>query len=113
MWRGGRGFFVIGGWPGAGFATALQVSSASDSTPPNISAFTFTPATIDTTAASADVTVNFTLTDDLAGASYFQVVFASPSGNSSQTVSKSLTPALTVTDSVTVTFPRFKIGRAH
>src|SRR5216684_3781314 len=90
-----------------GIATTLQVSSAVDSTPPNITTFSFTPATIDTTAASANVTVNFTLTDDLSGVSFFQVALVSPSGNSNQTVSKSFTPSTTVTDSVMLTFPRF------
>jgi hypothetical protein len=91
----------------AGFATTLQVSSTPDTTPPNITAFSFTPATIDTTAASANVTANFTLTDNFAGVSFFQMSFVSPSGVSSQATSKSFTPATTVTDSVMLTFPRF------
>jgi hypothetical protein len=95
------------GLAAAGFATTLQVSSTPDVTPPNITAFSFTPAAINTTAASANVTVNFTLTDDFAGANFFQVGFVSPSGVLGQPVSKSLTPGTTVTDSVSLTFPRF------
>jgi hypothetical protein len=95
------------GLAAAGFATTLQVSSTADTTPPNITAFSFTPATIDTTAASANVTVNFTLTDDFAGANFFQVGFLSPTGQSRQIASKNLTPSTSVTDSVALTFPRF------
>jgi hypothetical protein len=100
-------FLDSNGLAAAGFTTALSVSSTADTTPPNITAFTLTPATIDTTAASAGVTVSFTLTDDLAGVNFFQAVLVSPSGNSSQTATKSFTPATTVTDSVALTFPRF------
>ncbi|HEY6392735.1 MAG TPA: hypothetical protein VIX89_15755, partial [Bryobacteraceae bacterium] len=99
-------FLDSNGLAAAGFTTALSVSSTADTTPPNITAFTLTPATIDTTAASAGVTVNFTLTDDLAGVNFFQVVLVSPSGNASQTATKSFTPNTTVTDSVALTFPR-------
>lgn len=90
-----------------GFPTDLTVTSAADTTAPNITSFSFTPTAIDTTAASANVTVNFTVTDNLAGANFFQVVFVSPSGNMSQNASKSFAAGTTVTDSVTVTFPRF------
>ena len=90
-----------------GFTTALQVTSTTDTTPPNITAFSFTPTSVNTTAAAVGVTVNFTLTDDLTGASFFQVVFTSPSGNSMQTASKNLAPGTTVTNSVVVTFPKF------
>lgn len=100
-------FLDSNGLAAAGFITALQVSSTSDITPPNVTAFSFTPATIDTSATSANVTVNFTLTDDLAGASFFQAVLVSPSGESSQTATKSFAPNTTVTDSTTLTFPRF------
>ena len=104
---GNTTFLDTAGVAGLGFPTDLVVSSAVDNTPPNITAFSFTPATIDTTAASAAVTVNFTLTDDLAGANTFQAVFTSPSGNVTQTASKTFTAALTVTDSGTLTFPQF------
>ena len=101
-------FLDSAGIAAAGFTnTTVQVSSTADTVPPVLTAFSFTPATIDTTAASTNVTVNFTLTDDFAGANFFQVTFVSPTGNSSQTASKSLTPGTSVSDSVTLTFPRF------
>ena len=85
----------------------LAVTSVLDTTPPNLTSFTLTPAAIDTTTTSADVTVGFTLSDDLAGANSFQILFTSPSGNSTQLGSKTFTAATTVNDSLTVTFPRF------
>ncbi|MDP8980940.1 MAG: hypothetical protein M3O35_10145 [Acidobacteriota bacterium] len=101
-------FLDSAGIAAAGFTnTTVQVSSTADTVPPALTAFSFTPATIDTTAASTNVTVNFTLTDDFAGANFFQVTFVSPSGDSSQSASKSFTPATSVSDSVTLTFPRF------
>jgi hypothetical protein len=103
----GFAFLDTAGVAAHGFPTNLTVNSTSDTTPPNITVFGFTPATINTTAASASVTVNFTLTDNLAGASFFQAVFVSPSGQSSQTATKSFTPGTTVTDSTVLTFPRF------
>ncbi len=104
---GGSTFLGTGSIAAAGFPTALQVTSAVDTTPPNITAFSFTPASINTTAAAATVTVNFTLTDDLSGANTFQAVFTSPSGNQSQTASATFPAATTVTSSATATFPRF------
>jgi hypothetical protein len=85
----------------------LAVTSTLDTTPPNLTSFTVTPAAIDTTATSAAVTVGFVLTDDLSGANSFQILFTSPSGNSTQLGSKTFTPSTSVTDSLMVTFPRF------
>jgi len=100
-------FLNSSGLAAAGFSTSVQVSSVSDTTPPNITAFSFSPASINTTAASANVVVNYTLTDDIAGANFFQVVFTSPTGAQSQSSSTSFAAATTVTSSATLTFPRF------
>jgi len=86
---------------------ALTVTSTADTAAPQITAFSLTPGTIDTTAASTTVNVGFTLTDDLSGASSFQVLFTSPSGSQTQFASKTFTAATSVTSSVPVTFPRF------
>jgi hypothetical protein len=91
----------------AGFPTALTVSSSVDATPPNLTAFSFAPAAIDTTAGPANVAVNFSATDDLSGVSSFEVDFVSPSGGSTQHSVVNLNPAVSVTGSGTLTFPRF------
>ena len=90
----------------AGFPTELQVRSNTDTAPPALTAFSLTPNIIDTTSRSANVTVGFTATDDLAGVKLLQVNFVSPSGASSQATA-TLTPATKVTSSVVVTFPPF------
>src|SRR5690348_13509592 len=61
---GGSLFLGTGDLAAAGFPTALQVSSIVDSQPPNLTALSY-PASIDTSAASATVSVNFSLTDDV------------------------------------------------
>jgi hypothetical protein len=86
---------------------SLTVGSTVDTTPPTLTSFTLSPATIDTTAASTTLTVGFNLTDDISGATFFQIVLTSPSGNATQMASKTFTPATSVSDSLTVTFPRF------
>jgi len=55
-------------------------AQALDTTPPVLTAFDFTPKTIDTTAGAATVTVTFSGTDDLAGMYSFFVAINSPSG---------------------------------
>lgn len=89
-----------------GFPTTFTVTSTTDSTPPNITAFSFAPSSINVGPASATVTVSFHLTDDLSGAKSFQVTFLSPSGTSQQTATTSFAPSNSVTASVNVGFPR-------
>lgn len=70
------------------------VSATPDTTPPQLTGFSFTPPLIDTTAGPASVTVRLDLTDDRSGASfaldnpnvsYFHgVQFRSPSGGQSR-----------------------------
>ena len=74
---------------------------------PVVSAFNFAPPTIDTGSASANVSVTFTITDATANASYFEMSFVDPSGAQVLRGIKNLTPAPSVSDSVSVTFPRF------
>jgi len=86
----------------------LTVNSTSATTPPSLTSFTISPASIDTTAGSAIVTVGFTVTDSPSGVNSFQVFFTSPSGVVKQASAlKTYTPAGTVTDSVTVNFPQY------
>src|ERR1051326_1623092 len=76
---------------------------------PVLSAFSFTPTSINTGPAAANVTVNFSANDS-APISYFEMAFIDPTGVFVQRGFKSLTPATSVTDSVTLTFPRFSIA---
>ncbi|HEX4490239.1 MAG TPA: putative Ig domain-containing protein [Acidimicrobiia bacterium] len=58
-------------------AIPLQTASAtSDTTPPVLSAFDFTPKSIDTSSAPATITVTATITDDLSGFDHGDVTFS-------------------------------------
>ena len=89
----------------------LTVNSAVDTTPPNLTSFTFT-GSINTTSASADVTVNFTATDagdmggQASGVASVEVDFLSPSGGTNRGTLKNVTPGASVTDTLTITFPK-------
>ena len=85
----------------------IASAQAQDTTAPQLTAFSFTPDSIDTAAGSATVTVNFTVTDDLSGANFFLIVFRSPSGNRIQRGISQFAPSTNVTGSVAVTFPQF------
>src|SRR5258708_5863370 len=81
---------------------------AQDTTPPNITAFSFSPGAINTSTSSANVTVNFTLTDVGTGVFYLETGFVAPSGGPYQSTFKIFSPPRTsTTDSATITFPRF------
>jgi hypothetical protein len=54
---------------------------ASDTTPPVLTSFTFTPMAVNTTTSSATVTVTEQMTDDLSGVQYANEIFRSPSGS--------------------------------
>jgi len=58
--------------------------SASDTQPPTLTSFTFSPMAIDTTTTSASVTVTAQVTDNLSGVSGVTVQFLSPSENQEQ-----------------------------
>ena len=73
-----------------GFHATIDVTGTSDTTPPTLVDFSFTPTSVDTTSGSQTITVTAHITDDLAGNAgpgYFsspsQVRFVSPSGNQS------------------------------
>jgi hypothetical protein len=90
-----------------GFPTTLEVVSVSDVTPPDLTALSFTPMSINTSATSADVTVDFTATDDLSGVSSVCVGFLDPSLQGAREQCASLTPGTSVSGSVTIGFPQF------
>src|ERR1700682_1502714 len=96
----------------AGFPTNLLVASASDTTPPRLMSFAITPSPVDTSAAPANVSVNFMATDDLSGINVFQVSFVSPAGSSTLHGAVSLTPTTSASGSATVTFPQFSVPGA-
>jgi hypothetical protein len=85
-----------------------------DTTPPVLKALSFSPTTINTANAPANVTIGFNVTDDLSGVSAMYIIFESPSGLScnacTQTVSASPDPfknATNVTTSAVAIFPRY------
>jgi hypothetical protein len=72
--------------------TALRAATyASDTTPPQLQSFSFSPSSIDTALGQQQVQVTLTLTDDLAGIdglpAALQVDFTGPSGAQTQLVS--------------------------
>src|SRR5258706_181923 len=60
-------------------AIAALPALASDTTPPTLTSFTFTPMAVNTTTDSATGTVTAHLTDDLSGVNAAGVYFSSPS----------------------------------
>ena len=60
--------------------TSTVALAASDSTPPTLASFSFTPTTVDTSASQQAITFTARITDDLAGVSSGYIEFDSPSG---------------------------------
>ena len=99
----------------AGTLETLAVTSQTDTTSPAVSNFSFTPTSVDVTAAAQTVTATIRLTDDLSGVSYASAIFRSPSGNQSAGVSwssydRTAGTALDGTYSGTFTIPRYAEG---
>ena len=65
-------------------------ASPSDTTPPVLTGFTFSPVTVNTTTSPAAVTVKAQVTDDLSGVKYAAANFRSPSRNQGSTCSGNL-----------------------
>ncbi|MFI5175806.1 MAG: Ig-like domain-containing protein, partial [Terriglobia bacterium] len=89
------------------------VFAIQDTTPPSLTAFDFTPKTIDTGSGPVTIDVNFTATDNQSGVKTFILVFWSPSGNqfAVQRVDLSV-PQATWTKTASVTFPQYgEVGR--
>lgn len=75
---------------GLGFPTTLQVTSQQDTIPPGLTAFSFSPVTVDTTTSPATVTGTAQITDDLSGVSGAFARFNSPSGDQGEQCSLNL-----------------------
>src|SRR5258708_3692076 len=61
-------------------AIAALPALASDTQPPVLTSFTFSPMSVNTTTSSANVTVTEQATDNLSGIQYMDLQFVSPSG---------------------------------
>src|SRR5258708_353286 len=61
-------------------AIASLTVRASDTTPPTLTSFTFSPTAVNTTTSYATVNVTSQVTDDLSGVLYADMYFVSPSG---------------------------------
>ena len=80
------------------FGVSLSHTSAEsqDFTPPTLTAFSFTPTTIDTRSGQAVVTVSVSATDDLSGVRSVSVLFLSPSDRQFHSAFRFLSPATSV-----------------
>jgi hypothetical protein len=78
-----------------GFPTELTVLSQPDVVAPSLTKFSFTPTTIDTTSGLSNVTVSFTLTDELSGVSSLYVRFLGPGGQQYRTGGSGFGPGST------------------
>ena len=59
--------------------TSSSIAQDSDTTPPQLVNFSFSPSTVDVSDGPQTITATFEVTDDLAGVSYAWVMFRSPS----------------------------------
>ena len=90
-----------------GIDASVEVTGIQDVTAPVITAMTVSPATIDITSSSVNVTLTATITDDLSGFSSGSLTFTSPSG--AQMISQGIFATSTGSDQYTATlyFPRW------
>jgi hypothetical protein len=86
---------------------AAGLANADDRSPLVLKSLQFSPASIDTAGAAAQVSVTFTATDSVAGINYFEAAFRDSGGSARQSASARLAPAASQTNSINVTFPRF------
>src|SRR6185436_4864055 len=87
-------------------AQTLTVTTQTDTTAPNLNAFTLSTSSISTNGGP--VGVNFTVTDDISGANDLEVSFSSPSGSQTVLGAVAFTPTLPNTPyngSLTANFP--------
>src|SRR5260370_2775212 len=88
----------------AGLRTNLEVKSASDTTPPTLTALRFATE-VDASQSPATLKVDFTAADDLSGVNYIELSFLSPSGGVWRSSSAKFDPPRSVSKSIAVTFP--------
>jgi len=91
----------------AGFPTDLDVTSVPDNTAPVLTALSFSPTAINTTSAAAAVTISYTVTDDLSGASFLCAQFLSPSGTQGQSDCSGFPPSISHSGTIQLTIPQF------
>jgi hypothetical protein len=91
----------------AGFPTDLDVTSVPDTTAPTLTALSFTPTAISTTAGSALVTISYTVTDDLSGAVLICADFISPSTTQVHQGCSSFAAATSHSGTFDIQFPQF------
>ncbi len=96
----------VAGVTRAGLRTNLVVKSASDTTPPSLTALRFAPEEIDTSQGEATVKVDLSATDDLSGVNYVELSFSSPSGTFKRAGTAKFEPSKSVSTSISITFPR-------
>lgn len=77
---GNRRFLRQSDLTAAGYASEVQVTSNQDVTAPMMTAFSFTPHSINTASSAQAVTVTMSVTDDLSGVDLTYANFHSPSG---------------------------------
>ncbi len=58
----------------------LSMAQSDDTTPPTLTALSFSATSVNVSATAQNLTVNATITDDKSGVNYGYVVFTSPSG---------------------------------
>ena len=82
---------------------------ASDTQPPVLTSFTFTPMAVNTTTSSATITLTAQATDDLSGVSSLDPALTSPSGNNTYGCGMSLISGtyLNGTYQCTITIPAY------
>ena len=80
-----------------------------DTTPPVLTAFSFTPSNPNATAGAAAVAFTVTATDDLSGVASIQILTTGPSGVQ-QATSWSGAGGLSATQMLTVSYPRYSAG---
>src|SRR5207245_1339680 len=67
----------------------------------------FGPVDIRTGSSAAEVTIHFTVADEVSDVRYFEASFVDPSGVSRLSASVELSPSAMVTGSVKIVFPQF------
>ena len=77
---GGRTTVVVLGLVHAFLAMPAPGVAQTDTTPPQLVSFTFSPASIDTTTGAQSVAITARVTDDISGVAVFCASFRSPSG---------------------------------
>jgi hypothetical protein len=85
---------------------------AQDTAPPQLAALSFSPSSVNVSSGPANVSVNFSVTDNSSGVSYMEITFVDPSGTFVRRGSATFSPARYVSSALTVTFPQAAVTGA-